>query len=335
MKPELDKTPIGVVVGRFQVHDLHRAHVDLIDTVRSNHDKVIVFLGVNAVGPTRNNPLDFETRRKMFVDRWPEITVLPIVDRESDSDWSSILLSKVREIYPLGGITLYGSRDSFIQHYTGNLPTVSLEPDSEYVAVSGTAVREKLAHRSLSSNDFRAGIVYALNQLAPRVIPVIHTAIFRQNPIEFKSNDLSQEPPTPHWDYEILLVREENSDDDRWEFVSGELLPTDTSYEQAGRRLIYKELGLQTTIFDYVCSERKSDWRLKNEVDENFSTLFAVQYLSGIPTPGDSFYRAKWVNFAPLIEGSWKYDIKEELHPMFEKFLHWFEDAYVRMEGIK
>ena len=39
------KTEIGVIIGRFQIHTLHDAHVELIQHVLSLHSKVIIFLG--------------------------------------------------------------------------------------------------------------------------------------------------------------------------------------------------------------------------------------------------------------------------------------------------
>ena len=50
-----DKYSIGVLVGRFQVHELHEAHHYVIDQVVENHKKVILFLGVPKVVGTKNN----------------------------------------------------------------------------------------------------------------------------------------------------------------------------------------------------------------------------------------------------------------------------------------
>ena len=49
---------IGCIIGRFQIHDLHAAHRDLIDQVVSKHKKVILFLGVARISGTKENPLD-------------------------------------------------------------------------------------------------------------------------------------------------------------------------------------------------------------------------------------------------------------------------------------
>ena len=57
---EEKQTDIGVIIGRFQVHELHLAHMALIETVLQNHTKVILFLGTSTAIATRKNPLDFK-----------------------------------------------------------------------------------------------------------------------------------------------------------------------------------------------------------------------------------------------------------------------------------
>ena len=57
---------IGVIIGRFQIHELHEEHIKLIDHVLHNHNKVILFLGTTDAVGTRRNPLDFITRKLMI-----------------------------------------------------------------------------------------------------------------------------------------------------------------------------------------------------------------------------------------------------------------------------
>ncbi len=43
MKEKVNKpTDVGVIVGRFQVNELHEAHIDLITSVTNKHDRVLV-----------------------------------------------------------------------------------------------------------------------------------------------------------------------------------------------------------------------------------------------------------------------------------------------------
>jgi len=70
----------GIIIGRFQVNDLHDGHMELFRQVRARHSGVIVFVGVHPAGLTKDNPLDFPTRKAMIQAKFPEFTVLPLMD---------------------------------------------------------------------------------------------------------------------------------------------------------------------------------------------------------------------------------------------------------------
>lgn len=59
---------IGVVIGRFQVPELHQGYLRVIDAVRALHGDVVFFVQTL---PTRtvNDPLTFEMRERML-RRW-------------------------------------------------------------------------------------------------------------------------------------------------------------------------------------------------------------------------------------------------------------------------
>jgi len=40
---------VGVIVARFQTHELHPGQRKVLDTVRENHSKYVVFLGLAPV----------------------------------------------------------------------------------------------------------------------------------------------------------------------------------------------------------------------------------------------------------------------------------------------
>ena len=45
------KADVGVVIARMQVHELHKAHRELVDYVKSVSDRLIIILGIP---PTKN-----------------------------------------------------------------------------------------------------------------------------------------------------------------------------------------------------------------------------------------------------------------------------------------
>ena len=151
-KVEAPKADVGVIVGRFQVQKLHEAHLKLIQSVCNEHDKVIIFLGLSPVRVTQNNPLDFESRKQMILDKFPNTIVLYIKDTKDDEYWSNQLDGQISDIVgPNQTVVLYGSRDSFINHYTGKYDTQELVQE---VFVSGTEIRRSIGRKVMNTSEF-------------------------------------------------------------------------------------------------------------------------------------------------------------------------------------
>ena len=83
-----DTPDVAVIVGRFQVDDLHEGHVDFLNKIVDSHSKTIVFLGLSPIKCSKNNPLDFEARKQMIIAKFPDIIVLYIPDTYSNGKWS-------------------------------------------------------------------------------------------------------------------------------------------------------------------------------------------------------------------------------------------------------
>jgi hypothetical protein len=126
----MDKPSFGVIVGRFQVHELHQGHLELLQRVWKRHNRVILFLGCTKTGPTRRNPLDFETRKAMIQAQFPEFIVVPLQDKKSDEEWSKELDARIADIVNFGDVTLYGSRDCFAPYYHGGHRVKELEMEN-------------------------------------------------------------------------------------------------------------------------------------------------------------------------------------------------------------
>src|SRR5579883_1402067 len=172
------KPTFGVIVGRFQVHELHDGHLELLRQVCGLHDRVLVFLGVAPTGTTKRNPLDFEVRKRMITALFPKVTCLPLKDKKSDEAWSRELDARIADAVQYGEVTLYGSRDSFIPYYSGKykdrVKTLELSVPK---SLRGTDIRAKLTNTVMESADFRAGIIYVLNNMYDRVVPTVDIAI--------------------------------------------------------------------------------------------------------------------------------------------------------------
>ena len=276
MKPS--KAEIGVIIGRFQIHQLHEAHKELISNVISNHRRVIVFLGVTPVLMTKKNPLDFPTRKAMIEEEFGNsLTVAAIPDFSDDDKWSKALDSRIREIHQIGDVLLYGGRDSFLGHYSGQFPTKELEQDT---FVSGTEVRKNISKDILRSPDFRAGVIYATYNRYPIVYSTIDAAIFNDEYTE------------------LLLAKKPN--ETLYRFVGGFVDPTDSNDGIAVKRECMEETGLEVGDMKYLESFKVDDWRYRNSGDCIMTRLFTCKRLFGRVTPSDDISECKWFNVPEL-----------------------------------
>lgn len=270
------KTDIGVIVARFQVNSLHEAHRTLIDTVLSNHDRVIVFLGVSALKNSSSNPIPFIHRQRMLNEAYPQIEVYAQFDMRSDELWSLQLDRNISEwVAPGQTVTLYGSRDSFIKHYSGKHKTEEL---ISKVIISGSDVRKKIITNHPSTNDFRAGLIAATGWKYPTAYQTVDVAILTE--------DSSK----------MLLARK--AGEEQLRFVGGFSDPSSESLEEDARREVLEETGIEVNNINYVGSCKVNDWRFKNEKDSIKTALFSAIYSFGDAKASDDIVHVEWVNMA-------------------------------------
>jgi bifunctional NMN adenylyltransferase/nudix hydrolase len=152
-------TSLGVIVGRFQVPELHKGHLELINFVMRRNAQCLILLGVNPLSASENDPLDYVMREKMLKTYFPSLTVVPLVDMAHDNDlWSKTVDNIVSVFAQYKKVTLYGGRDSFIPYYNGKYKVHEL---ANFATTSGTDVRKKTANTIVNSPEFRAGVIYA------------------------------------------------------------------------------------------------------------------------------------------------------------------------------
>lgn len=264
-KVEKPTADVGVIVGRFQVHELHTAHLDLIQSVCNEHEKVIIFLGLSPLMVTQNNPLDFESRKQMLLEKFPQAIVMYMKDTPSDETWSKELDEKIKDLVsPTQSVVLYGSRDSFISHYSGRYMTQELMQE---VYISGSEIRKNISKTVKNSPEFRAGVIWASGNKYPTCFPTVDVAIFNE-------------------DYtKVLLARKPK--ESKYRFVGGFADPKSDCYETDARREVMEETTLEVSDPVYVKSFKVEDWRYKNEVDCIKTLLFKAKVIFGRPTPSD------------------------------------------------
>jgi bifunctional NMN adenylyltransferase/nudix hydrolase len=272
------KPSYGVIVGRFQVNDLHDGHMELFRQVRSRHNGVIVFVGVHPAGISVNHPLDFPVRKAMIQAKFPEFTVLPLKDTRTDELWSTALDAAIDSVITgTAAVTLYGGRDSFVPHYKGHYTPVELALPIETQKVSGTDIRNEFANKVIESPDFRAGMIYASAHQYPVVYPTVDVAIF--------STDYT----------ELCLGRKPTDPKNKWRFIGGFAEKTRPTYEADARTEALEEASADTGVMEYIGSANIPDWRMAGLPDKGIkTTFFATTVMSMMIKAGDDIEEVKW-----------------------------------------
>ena len=295
MKEKVNKpTDVGVIVGRFQVNELHEAHIDLITSVTNKHDRVLVFLGNSIIRNTTSNPLDYRARRAMIADKFPNVEIHYINDNPSDAAWSKNLDKLISEqLMPLQTVTLYGSRDSFLKGYSGKYNTCELEATT---FISGTEVRRRVSNNYPATSDYRAGMIAATAYRYPTAFQCVDIAVV---------NDKQ----------EVLLARK--PDEKKWRFIGGFSDPRTSSLEEDAKREVQEEAGIEVEIISYLGSTLIDDWRYRGEQDKIKTALFLAKYIFGKPEGADDIAEVKWV---PIGTGLAKDNIELLHHVLVDMF---------------
>ena len=290
MEIKRPKTDVGVLVARFQLADLHEAHLKLIQGVVDNHEKVIVYLGVAQMRVTGENPLDFEARKQMILEKFPSVNVLYIKDVGDNKKWASNLDGMIQDIIgPHSTVCLYGGRDSFIDRYPGKFQTCELE---QVKFVSGTAERARISKKVMSSSQFRAGVIWAVENQYPRVSPTVDIAIW-------------------HKDHNKLLMGRKPKED-LFRFIGG-FVDGKTSLEEDAIREVKEEASIEISRPIYIGSFPVKDWRLTGK-DAIVTAFFEATHMSCTPKPDDDIVALHWFEVNKI-----KYsDIVEAHKPLLE-----------------
>ncbi len=281
---------IGVVIGRFQIHELHEGHLHLLDSVSKKHRSMLILLGCRDAQPTEHEPLNFEARHLMLRSRYPHAHILPVFDDASDEVWSARVDAAILAVHPVGGAILYGSRDSFIPHYLGKYLYEGIEAREN---TNATSIRTRVSEEPIDSADFRAGVLYATKHRFAVSYQTVDIAIYKR---------VTPEGATESTPPRVLLGKRHVSDE-KWRFPGGFVNPKDTSLEAAARREAREECGdMELGDLTYVASHRVDDWRYRGSDDAILTGLFTAEYLWGHVKAGDDLAVVQWFDLHAIEE---------------------------------
>jgi bifunctional NMN adenylyltransferase/nudix hydrolase len=275
MREKTERTNVGVIVGRFQIADLTEGHNQLIEHVIKNHPKVVIFLGNSPAKGTRLNPLDFEARKTMVLEKYPNVTVLFISDIRLNKKWAEKLDNLINDWKsPSDTVTLYGSRESFAAGYRegkGKYPVKEMEQDT---FISATQIRAEISRTSGRTSEFRKGVIWLAYNQYPKVYPTVDIAVWKEN------------------SHDLLLA--EKPHEDALRFIGGFVDPRET-YEEAAKREVLEESNIEVGDLQYIKSYVIDDWRYRREQDKIVTAFFAAKYIFGAPTARDDIIKLQWI----------------------------------------
>lgn len=272
---------VGVVVGRFQIDNLHDGHMRLLTYVSVGHERMLVLIGVRHAEASDTHPLSFEDRHEMIRQSFPNAIVLPVVDVGNDAIWSDRVDTLIQSVYGYGvDAVFHVGRDSFEEHYLGKFPIE--EHDFEVPHLEARDVRDEIKNRTLTTPDARAGAIKAVMNQAHRTTMMVDMFMVRSD-----GNN----------DFEVLMGKKDG--EDLWRLPGGRVDPGETFRAAASREMaeeteMFTSSGL--TSWAYIADYIVPDWRCRDTEQISYKTvLMTAEYFSGYAQAGDDLVEVAWI----------------------------------------
>lgn len=293
----MDQYSFAVIVGRFQVSDLHIGHRHLIDTAMQINDRLLIVITVIDAEPSNRNPLDRKTRELMLQQAYPNAVIRWLFDMPSDEAWSEALDKIITGVTSDSPATIYTAEHSFLDFYVGEYETKRI---NKIHSISGTEDRIEAAKLPLADANFRRGIIYCATN---------------RYPASYQTIDIIVDKPETG---EVLLGKRDS--EKKWRFVGGFVDTLDQSLEQAAERESSEETGgIIVGEPQYIGSMRIDDFRYLGTADGIMTSIFRAPCISGTPKATDDLSDIGW--FKPQdVEGL----LVENHHKIWLKVKHRF-----------
>lgn len=271
--------PLGVLVGRFQIHTLTDGHKYLFAQVAGRCSRVLALVGVPPVLGTRRDPLDYLVRARMLQDYWtdayregPELTVLPSIDCPSNEEWARRIDQMIDAVAPGQAATIFCGPDGCGPLYRtagGRHPIEVIEsiPGHTHATMARAALQRR------HTEDFRAGVIYFSERRWLNPLPIVDVAVIKG---------------------EEVLLGQKADEHVRWRLIGGFVDLADRTLELAAKREVMEETGLEVGNLRYAGSALIDDWRYRSTPEQMLSTVFVADYVFGNPQPKDDIARVAW-----------------------------------------
>lgn len=294
-----DLETAAVLIARFCVPKLHPGHEHLVDFATPRHGITAIVLGIPRTRANDRYSLSFEDRRKMVLEKYPNVVVLGQRDCRTVEQWSSELDALLEKHFKGMPCVLYGSRDSFIPKYTtGKHRTHLVEA---IAAPSGTDIREALTVDSFTTEAeriaFRAGQIRAELDRPGVIYPTADVILF----------DETEE--------HVWLGRKEG--ESAWRFCGGFGETADDSMLEVIVRELSEEMGVTAERWKIIGTKKVDDWRYRGTKDCIMTTLYTARLTAGqVPQGNDDL---PYVQKVPKADA--RHWLTPEHRPLWDMYL--------------
>jgi bifunctional NMN adenylyltransferase/nudix hydrolase len=294
--PIVGQKNIAVIVGRFQSDTVCYALDSFIRGLQYEN-KVVLLVGLSPIKATKENPLDFEARKLMLMEAYPQAEIGYIQDNRDDAVWSENLdeqVNRLKKKYKAEKVKLYGGTETFLNSYSGDFSTGEI-PMEKYV--NEKMERQKIKSSVKGTADFRRGVIWAVENQFPKVYPTVDAIIFKD-------------------ENHIVLGRKPG--EDKLRFIGGFIDPRETA-EDAAVREAKEETGLDVKIRKYFGTHVVNDWRYQG-IDNIMTTAFICDIVGGTFTPGDDIEELRIVELNALDESELVSEHRNLFRALYEEF---------------
>jgi bifunctional NMN adenylyltransferase/nudix hydrolase len=289
---------VAVVYAPFQVSSvvgdrLKRSELDF-------YDSLIIVLPEKRFPNSKSSPLDFDTRRSMLEEQVPWAKILKLPDEKDGNMFverlQSIVREKMQDIiastpFLVGEIeyTLYTAESTGIRYTSsgGQWPV-------ENFPVEWEATQRKTVVRPLESEDFRAGVIYALNKRFPISWLTVDMAILRREAGK------------------TFILLGKKPGEQRWRFPGGFKDRNDLEIEMSVRREgmeeaigNIKEDGSKYFEYPkYLGSRNINDWRYAGDEDGITTVFYEMLFIGDLAAvkAGDDLAEVGWFDISQVTD---------------------------------
>jgi len=314
---------IGFLVGRFQTPFLIDSQIKILqDFLNQDYNFYGIILGVSATKATKNNPLDFDSRRRMIEEAFPKKFQFGYIkDEHDDFIWSNHLDDTIFKMlgtyidkyaFSIDFVTIFGDKSTVLSKYFGKFNTQELNIDK---IDSIEFQKEFVSKKVLDTAAWRAGACWSASNRYPVAYHTVDCAIF-----DDLSNDLSCN--------KVWMAKK--TGESKLRFVGGFVDPKDNSSEDAAKRESLEETGMQCSILGYISSRKINDWRYQNEEDKIITSFYALVRQNGIPKANDDIKELYKVDILTLTEEH----VMEEHRELLTDLQNWVRTRQVFKDHV-